>query len=200
LQVYALMRGPLIGNRGPLYGFSQYHDEEGITEERRYEGGKLGPMPGRPSFEWLVRDQVNVPGSYQNTVESMTIGKIAAGDFEAFGFLKVNGNWIDPDSEAAIYSATNDHSDISNPILPTVHSSFGPYILSQSEQDVVYGEFVDDEDDGEGDPRDGRISPETFAMLAEGVVKLDLPQYEVVKPVSKTQIAPNCLHIIIVNI
>jgi hypothetical protein len=183
------MRGPLIGNRGLLYGFSLYHSEEGITEEELQsdQDGDLGPMPDRPCFQKLVRDEVPVPGSYQNTAESMTIAKIESGDFGTFGFLKVNENWVDPDSEAAIYGASNGRAVASPPILPGVSSSYSPYILSQAEQDIIYGKFVDDEDDDEGDPRNSRISPRTFAMLAEGVVKWDRPQPEVVKPVSITK-------------
>lgn len=147
--------------------------------------GKRGPMPDRHFYQTKLQDQVT---STSPTFESSTVGKTKSEAFEYFGYLQINGKWVDPDSEKATHEALNNHPDVTNPLLPGMDSSSGPYILSQSEQSIVYNQFVDDEDDNEGDPRAFRISPETFAMLAEGAVKGQQPQHEVIKqPVSKPQ-------------
>jgi len=85
--------------------------------------------------------------------------------------------------------ASKNHLDVTNPLLPGMDPFSGPYILSKSEQSLVYAEFVDDEDDAEGDPLAFRISPETFAKWAEGAVKVEQPQREIIKQsVSRAQL------------
>jgi hypothetical protein len=85
--------------------------------------------------------------------------------------------------------ASKNHPDVTNPLLPGMDPFSSPYILSKSEQSLVYAEFVDDEDDAEGDPFAFRISPETFAKWAEGAVKVEQPRREIIKQsVSRAQL------------
>lgn len=126
-----------------------------------------------------------------------------------YGFLKINGTWVDPDDEVALsraYGETvpendnvtasrmdfkvghgagkqrkrfGDNSGIPGiPDMPAVLA--GPYKLSRSEESVEYAEFIkavdceydsDSVRDHEGDPRDHRISPKTFAKWAEGATR-----------------------------
>jgi hypothetical protein len=156
-----------------------------ISEVYALMKGNRDPMPDRHFYQTKLQDQVT---STSPTFESNTVGKTKSEALEYFGFLQINGKWVDPDSEKATHEALNSHPDVANPLLPGMDSSFGPYILSKSEQSVVYAQFLDDEDDNQGDPRAFRISPETFAMLAEGAVKGEQIQHEVIKqPVSKPE-------------
>jgi len=71
------------------------------------------------------------------TFESSTVGKTESEAFNYFGFLQINGKWVDPDSEKVMYEAFNGHLDVTNPLLPSM-DSFGPKILSRSEQSIAY--------------------------------------------------------------
>jgi hypothetical protein len=143
-------------------------------------------MPNRNFHQTMLQDQVT---STSPKFESSTVGKTESEVFEYFGFLQINGKWVDPDSEKAMYDALKRHPDITHPLLPGMDVSSGPYILSKSEQSILYAQFVDDEDDNEGDPRAFRISAETFALWAEGTVKGQQLQHEVIKqPVSKPKL------------
>lgn len=140
-------------------------------------------MPDRDFHQTILQGKVT---SISPKFDSSTVGKTKSEAFEYFGLLQINGKWVDPDSEKAIYEALKGRSDVTNPLLPGMNFSSGPYILSKSEQSIVYAQFVGDKDDNEGDPREFRISPETFAIWAEGTVKGQQPQHEVIKqPVSR---------------
>lgn len=41
--------------------------------------------------------------------------------------------------------ASKNHPDVTNPLLPGMDPCSSPYILSKSEQSLIYAEFVDDE-------------------------------------------------------
>ena len=173
-----------VGRQGRLGHITEvgHHLRQGsdVTGETRL------PCQIGTSIKLYFQDQVT---SISPTFEASTVGKTKSEVFEYFGYLQINGKWVDPDSEKAMDKASNNHPDVTNPLLPGMDSFSGPYILSKSEQSIVYAEFVDDEDDAEGDPRAFRISPGDFCqMLAEGAVKVKQPQHEIIKQsVSKAQ-------------
>jgi hypothetical protein len=143
-------------------------------------------MPDRHFHQIIIPNQM-IPTF--PTLEASTGGKTEAEAFEYFGFLKINGKCVDPDDEKPMDKASKNHPNVTNPLLPGMDPFSGPYILSKSKQSLIYAKFVDDEDDAEGDPLAFRIGPETFAKLAEGAVKVEQPQREIVKQsVSRAQL------------
>jgi hypothetical protein len=89
---------------------------------------------------------------------------------EDCGCLEVNGGWAYPGSERSIYNAYNSISSKNGPETSELHLS-SPCILSEAQLSLEYTLFAMYVDDGEGDPRDSRISPDTFAKWAEGAVE-----------------------------
>ena len=92
-----------------------------------------------------------------------------------FGYFKVDNDWVDPESENALYDAymTNSQHGQEHPDVPNLYrsQSSGPRVMTPEEREEFYREYVDDvtdEKDGEGDPRRFRISPRTFAAWAAG--------------------------------
>lgn len=92
-----------------------------------------------------------------------------------FGYIKIRGRWVDPDSEGDVADAYNaeESGDDEAPYLPDLRKipDTGPRIMSPEEEDEFYHDYtseVSDEGDGEGDPRLYRISPATFARWAVG--------------------------------
>lgn len=105
-----------------------------------------------------------------------------------YHYLKLNGDWIDPDSKAEVLGSFADPADPSQqrtrlpqpyampqpPHLPIGLS--GPRIMELDEEDEFYKGFVQEcveGDDHEDDPRNLRISPSTFARWAVGAAKGD---------------------------
>jgi hypothetical protein len=186
LRVFTMMRGPPKGDLGILYESVGHNLREGSE----VTSGTLASMPDRHFHQTILPDHVTPTFP---TFAANTVGITDSEVFEYFGFLKINGKWVDPDNEMAMDKASKNHPDITNPLLPGMDCFFGPYILSKSEQSLVYNEFLDDEDDDEGDPRAMRISPETFAKWAEGAIKVEQPQHEVIKQaVSIAQFKTRC--------
>ncbi|KAL2073577.1 hypothetical protein VTL71DRAFT_10903 [Oculimacula yallundae] len=92
-----------------------------------------------------------------------------------FGYVKIRGRWIDPDSEGEVADAfkAEDYGNDDAPYLPDLQKSpdTGPRIMTPEEEMQFYSAYtedVSDEIDGEGDPRFYRISPATFARWAAG--------------------------------
>lgn len=102
-----------------------------------------------------------------------------------FGYIKIGTKWADPDSEYDLYRAIQLHEygndlytprqqPISPPHVPVPEqpwTSLRPRIMSPEEEDEFYADYikeVTDDQDGEGDPRQYRISPATFARWAGG--------------------------------
>jgi hypothetical protein len=92
----------------------------------------------------------------------------ALGDY---GYLEINGGWVRPGSERSIYNACKGLSSKNCPEISELHLSSSPCILSEAQLSLEYTFFAMYVDDGEGDPRDSRISPDTFAKWAEGAVE-----------------------------
>lgn len=99
--------------------------------------------------------------------------------YNNFGYLNDHGSWVDPDSmgsmnDSMLRSENQEEShQFSNdlPALPITHK--GPKIMSDEELNEFYAGYeseVSDDIDGEGDPRQYRITPATFARLAQGAV------------------------------
>jgi hypothetical protein len=104
-----------------------------------------------------------------------------------FGYFLVDGKWVDPESEGALFDAYIGRSNDSNPELPHLNRSrdSGSYVMKQEEQDEFYREFVEDvtdEIDGEGDPRVYRITPAIFARWATGAVEGEKFEETVMEP------------------
>jgi hypothetical protein len=92
-----------------------------------------------------------------------------------FGYFKVDNDWVDPESENALYDAymTSSQHGQEHPDVPNLYrsQSLGPRVMTPEEREEFYREYVDDvtdEKDGEGDPRHFRISPRTFVAWAAG--------------------------------
>jgi hypothetical protein len=108
-----------------------------------------------------------------------------------YGYIKINSQWVDPDSEHAIWEAQYCSSK-ANP-WPTGRSSTGPYILSELEEASEYAEFADYVSDEEGDPRQKRITPELFAEWAVGAVRCGQYQATVI-PIITRDLSANKKH------
>jgi len=170
------MRGPLTGSRGPLYDLCSGQQRCSLVSSDT--SGDRVQVPGPPSlskvFQRLVMPpsvtQSQTPSPSQNRRGSCYGQELRFEAPSAYGFLKVNGQWVDPDSEEAIYHAWNSISKGSSPLSCGTCGHRGAHILSRSEQSLVYAEFGKDEDDEEGDPRLSRINPGTFATWADGAI------------------------------
>lgn len=92
-----------------------------------------------------------------------------------FGYVMINHRWVDPDSEGAVADAVNSREYNPNeepdaPHFDHIHDP-GPRIMTPEEEDSFYEGYVEDvadEQDGEGDPRQYRISPATFVQWVDG--------------------------------
>lgn len=92
--------------------------------------------------------------------------------FGNYGYILVNGVWVDPENEGELYDALT-HPGKAPPSQHLPALSKGPRIMTPSEENGFYQAFMDDmegdeADDREGDPRYLRISPATFAQWAVG--------------------------------
>jgi hypothetical protein len=105
-----------------------------------------------------------------------------------FGYVRINDKWVDPESTGELYKAYYNPSGGPNskaelPQLDDYGVQAPKAITSQAEEDEFYKGYVADvvdEMDGEGDPRQFRISAATFARWATGATKGDI--YEPKEP------------------
>lgn len=131
------------------------------------------PIPSRPltysstlSYQEFLRQYPPRIGSNHAKADDV---------WDNFGYIKINGTWVDPESKAEINNALRVHSGELGEVeeRPTLYeqSLSEPKIFSLEEADEFYQDYTDyvsDEIDGEGDPRHPRISPQTFCRLAAG--------------------------------
>ena len=106
-----------------------------------------------------------------------------------FGYLRINDKWVDPESQGQLYKAYYNPVEGHNakaefPRLDDfgVHA---PRVLSEDEEDEFYKGYVfdvEDSLDGEGDPRNFRISAATFARWATGAINGDAYESRMVTP------------------
>jgi hypothetical protein len=90
--------------------------------------------------------------------------------FANYGYTLINGVWVDPDGEGELYDALTNHEGVS-PQQPLPALTKGPRVMDRDEEDEFYKAYAEDmldEEDLEGDPRQLRISPATFAQWAVG--------------------------------
>jgi hypothetical protein len=159
------------------------------------------PQPAAPPSK-ADSTQISNPSKKYSTLEgqyhklSLTGPNHYKGDmvYANFGYVLIDGQWVDPESEGDLYNAYMGVSDDSHLDLdvPELHRSrdFGPHILTLEEQNEFYREYVKDvtdEADGEGDPRALHITPATFARWAKGAVKVDAYVEVVVEPPVRTK-------------
>lgn len=105
-----------------------------------------------------------------------------------FGFLKINGHWADPDSHRTLHSALLGEAGLEFKLPGS--SSTGPRIMEEHELDAYYDWLVEElheGEDDEGDPRDMRISPETFRIWAADVEVADKFCAELIGPQVRTE-------------
>lgn len=84
-----------------------------------------------------------------------------------FGYLSVNGSWVDPDSEKDLAHAFRGYPTLLPEELEGAREK-DARIMSADEQEEFYEFFNDYVSDDEGDPRDNRLSPEEFQKLVRG--------------------------------
>jgi hypothetical protein len=112
-----------------------------------------------------------------------------AAGFANYGYVLINGKWVDPDSEGEVFDAIKSHANFSQsqnvPIKLTAPSFMDPdqarlfyqnlfnetaYLEPRSGGCDFRGDFMED---NEGDSRVLRISPATFARWAVGAGRGD---------------------------
>jgi hypothetical protein len=91
-----------------------------------------------------------------------------------YGYLNVNGCWIDPDGKNEIADAENDFLGAKH--APRISIAVGP--LPRLTENQMYAEFVEEVSHGldgdlEGDPRSMYITANTFARWAVGASRGD---------------------------
>lgn len=100
-----------------------------------------------------------------------------------YGYVRVNGCWVDPESEGEVYNAVTGRLCASYaPELPV-----GITPVPEKTEEELYQAFVHEieygeDGDGEGDPRASYISPATFARWATGVTRGDYYVVDKVPP------------------
>lgn len=154
------------------------------------DSGYKSPPPTAPEGEDDIYDDFHLPSPkmdsqiYKEYIKNHPPRCIAPnhykGDmvFANFGYVNIEGKWVDPESEGELYKAYMNPTEGSNSKipLPTLRqrSDSGPRIMTPEEQLKFYNEYVMDITDwvdAEGDPRMLRITPATFLRWATGAVK-----------------------------
>jgi hypothetical protein len=107
--------------------------------------------------------------------------------FANYGYILINGKWVDPDSQGAVFDALKNERPTSRSPKPPI-SIKAPCLMSLEQTGALYNEmcngspnashggmdFIGDfQDDFEPDPRLLRISPRTFARWAVGASQGD---------------------------
>jgi hypothetical protein len=98
-----------------------------------------------------------------------------------FGYVRINDKWVDPESQGQLYKAYYNPSGGPNskaelPQLDNLGMMAPKVMANQAEENEFYEGYVtdvEDELDGEGDPRQFRISAAIFARWAAGATKGD---------------------------
>ncbi|KAI9640083.1 hypothetical protein NHQ30_011485 [Ciborinia camelliae] len=84
-----------------------------------------------------------------------------------FGYLNVNGAWVDPDSEKDLAQAFKGYPVLLPEELEGARAK-DKRIMSPVQMEQFYDFFNDYVSDDEGDPRDNRLSPEEFQKMIRG--------------------------------
>ncbi|KAH6721970.1 hypothetical protein BKA61DRAFT_729394 [Leptodontidium sp. MPI-SDFR-AT-0119] len=202
LYTYSLLRAKETVQSDPLHSAlythpsRSYHDQRRMRLELVARRHSIESLPRRTTFFWDPIDEqprVEIPYipfnprnpppsniTYQEHLRQFP-PRIGTNHYKSdmvwanFGYIKIRGRWVDPDSEGDVADAYNaeESGDDEAPYLPDLRKipDTGPRIMSPEEEDEFYHDYtseVSDEGDGEGDPRLYRISPATFARWAVG--------------------------------
>ncbi|KAG4033535.1 hypothetical protein MFRU_004g00430 [Monilinia fructicola] len=84
-----------------------------------------------------------------------------------FGYLNVNGAWVDPDSEKDLAQAFRGYPTLLPEELEGARAK-DPRIMSPAQMEEFYEFFNDYVSDDEGDPRDNQLSPKEFEEMIRG--------------------------------
>ncbi|RAL66083.1 hypothetical protein DID88_005742 [Monilinia fructigena] len=84
-----------------------------------------------------------------------------------FGYLNVNGSWVDPDSEKDLAQAFRGYPTLLPEELEGARAK-DPRIMSPTQMEEFYEFFNDYVSDDEGDPRDNQLSPKEFEEMIRG--------------------------------
>jgi hypothetical protein len=106
-----------------------------------------------------------------------------------FGYLLYNGRWVDPDCQRELPAAHRGrrepyHYKATLSAIDKPRRS-GPKVMSHHEQNEFYNWYVkevSDDTDAEGDPRNFRITEDTFAFWAQGAIKGKRYEHKVMEP------------------
>lgn len=109
-----------------------------------------------------------------------------------FGYLSYHGRWVDPDSQRELKAAYEGktaayHYRATNRVIDAPRQP-GPKLMLPGEEISFYEWFneevfdVGEDGDTEGDPRNLRITPETFAFWAQGAIKGNYYDQMVMEP------------------
>ncbi|CZT06689.1 hypothetical protein WAI453_006032 [Rhynchosporium graminicola] len=202
LSAYSFMRATNTVDNDPLHSALYVHPSRNCPDERRMQvellsrRHSINPLAKHTTFFWDPVDEqprVLIPYvsfdplkpppsniSYQEHVHQFPPNfgtNHNKGDlvWQNFGYVRVRGRWVDPDSEGDLADAsrTRDTGDEEAPYLPDIKKrpDPGPKVMTPEEQMGFYQSYVEevsDDIDGEGDPRAYRITPGTFARWAAG--------------------------------
>jgi hypothetical protein len=108
----------------------------------------------------LQRSQCQIPSQDYTNYIPLSKDSLSYGRSQEF---------VDSGSEVPIYDTCYGLTGKDSPEISQLHSL--PCILSEAQLSLEYAFFNMYVDDGEGDPRDTRISPDTFAKWAVGAVE-----------------------------
>jgi len=105
-----------------------------------------------------------------------------------FGYVKINGRWVDPESDrelsAAYKGAKEDHHYVATLSVVNKPRCPGPRVMTDEEADSLYKWYSDEVSSGdtEGDPRKFRITPDIFAFWAQGAKKGEHYERRILEP------------------
>ncbi|TAQ89142.1 hypothetical protein B7494_g2536 [Chlorociboria aeruginascens] len=103
---------------------------------------------------------------------------------QEYGYFPVNGIWADPDSNGSLDLASKHLYEPGMKPPPRPYPPL-PRSLTREEEDAMYRDFehsVTDDVDRYGDPRNMRITPEVFALWAEGAKRANSYVETIVEP------------------
>jgi hypothetical protein len=107
-----------------------------------------------------------------------------------FGYVKINGHWVDPESErelSAAYKRDKDAKHYTGTLSVINRPRSCPRVMDPEELRSFYDWYAEEvslgaDADTEGDPRDLRVTPATFAFWAQGAKRGEHYERHVIEP------------------